>query len=92
MGKMIQQSRLACASFLCLILTWMLLWSLVSSGMNSHPNTWWIKAWVYSSLAAAPIAVLLAIAGLVFDRRKPAALVALLLGILSTLLIVSVGG
>jgi hypothetical protein len=92
MNTMFQQNRLACVSFLFLVASWLLLWSLISSGMNSRGDTWVVKAWVYSSLLAAPIAALIAIAGIVLDRRKPAAVAALLLSLLSTLVVLSIGG
>ena len=89
---MIQESRVGCISFACLIATWTLLWFLISSGMNSHSNTWWDKVWIFSGLLGAPIAALLAIAGILIDRKKPVASVALLLSLLSTLVILSIGG
>ena len=92
MNKMFQRNRLTYVSLLCLMVTWLLLWSLIRSGMNSHADTWWLNAWVYSSLFGAPTAALIAIGGIVFDSKKQAAVAALVLSFLSTLVIFSIGG
>ena len=87
-----QQSRLACASFATIAVAWVLLWLFITSGMNSHPNTWWIEGGAFLSIFSSPAALVLAIIGLFFDRRKRAAVVALLLSLASTLVILSIGG
>jgi len=92
MNSTIQQSRLACISLLCLIGAWLLLWVFIKSGANSHPGSWWVQAGSFASILSAPLAALLAIAGLIFDRSKKLALIALVLGALSTLVVLSIGG
>jgi hypothetical protein len=59
--------------------------------MNSH-HGWLVNSGAISIICFAPVAVLLAIAGLIFDAGKKVALLALSLGLLTTLLIFSMGG
>jgi hypothetical protein len=92
MHEVLKQNRLALASLICLLVSWLLLWLLIGSGMNSHRNTWWLNIWSISSIFSAPLAVLIAIAGLVFDRSKKPASIALLVSVISTLVILSIGG
>jgi hypothetical protein len=92
MNKAIAQNLLTFASFACLLAGWTLLWMFVGSGMNSLHGSWLVNAGALSSICFAPFAVLLAIAGLLFDTRRKVALLALSLGLLSTLLVFSIGG
>jgi hypothetical protein len=92
MNSEIRQNRLACISFACLIVGWLLFWFFTNSGMWHHSETWRIKALTLTLIFFAPVAALLAIAGLIFDTRKKAALVCLLFSLATTLLIFSMGG
>lgn len=92
MNKAIAQHPLTSASFACLIAGWMLLLIFVRSGMNNHRETWLVSTGAIFSIWFAPLAMLLAIAGLVFDAGRKVALLALSLGLLSTLLVFSIGG
>jgi hypothetical protein len=92
MNRNFQQDRLAYISFACLIVGWVLFWIFINSGMKYHSETWWIKAVAMLIVCFAPASALLAIAGLIFDTRKKVALVPLLLSLVSTLLIFSMGG
>ena len=92
MDNSFREIRFASVSFFCLLASWLLLWSFISSGANSNANTWLTQIWVYSGILTGPIAVLIAIAGIFVDRRKSVAVVALLLSLVSTLVVLSIGG
>jgi len=92
MNKTIAQNPLTFASFTCLIAGWILLMMFIGSGMNSHQKTWLVSAGAIFSICFAPLAALLAIAGLISDVGRKLALVALSLSLLSTLLVFSIGG
>jgi hypothetical protein len=92
MNKTIARSPLTFASFTCLIAGWILLMIFIGSGVNSADETWLVSTGAIFSIYFAPLAVLLAIAGLIFDVERKLALVALSLSLLSTLLVFSIGG
>lgn len=85
MNNAIQQSRIAFISLICVIAAWVLLWTLIGSGANSHLSSGWVQAWRLASLSLGPLAMLVAIAGLVFDRGKKGAQFALLLSGITTM-------
>jgi hypothetical protein len=92
MSKVFQQYRFTCVSLLCLMVSWMLLMSLLRSGMNSYVDTWWLNTWVFLSIFGFPTAAIIAIGGIVFERRKTPAVMALLLSLLNTLIVLLSGG
>jgi hypothetical protein len=92
MNKAIAQNPLTFASFACLIAGWMLLLMFIGSRMNSDHETWLVSTGAILSIWFAPLAVLLAIAGLIFDVGRKLTLVALSLSLLSALLVFSIGG
>jgi hypothetical protein len=89
MNRAIAQNPLTFASFTCLLAGWMMLWLTIGLGMNSL-SEWLVRAEAVSSISFAPLAALLAIAGIIFDRGRKVASVALLLSLLSTLLVFSI--
>jgi hypothetical protein len=91
MNKAIAQNPLTFASFATLIAGWLLLWVFVGSGANSHYETSLTSVGAVCSICFAPLALLLATAGLFFDRRKNVTTIALCLSLLSTLSIFSMG-
>ena len=91
MNKAIVQNPLIFASFACLLAGWTLLWLFIGLGMNVSSDTWLVRALAISSITFGPLAALLAIAGIIFDRGRKVAVVALSLSLLSTLLVFSVG-
>jgi hypothetical protein len=92
MNKAIARNPLTFASFACLMGGWLLLLIFIRSGMNSGHETWLVSTGAIFSIWFAPLAVLLAIAGLIFDVGRKVALIALSLSLLSTLLVFSIGG
>ena len=91
-NEYIEQSRWTCVSFLCFASAWLLLCSFLFSGLNSHPSNWWITTWVFAAIFSAPAGALAGILGLIFDRKKPPAVVGLILNAISALLVLSIGG
>jgi hypothetical protein len=89
--EIVQQNGLALSSCVCLIAGWLLIWILIESGANSRFDSQWAEVGAFGGIAASPVAAALAIAGLVFDHRKLAAMVALLLSLISTVLVISMG-
>jgi hypothetical protein len=92
MNKAITQNPRTFASFACLMAGWLLLLIFIRSGMNSHHETWLVSTGAIFSIWFAPLAMLLAVAGLIFDVGRKVALIALSLSLLSTLLVFSIGG
>jgi hypothetical protein len=88
----VKERRLAIASLATVVASWVLLWLFIKSGTNNHPNMWWIEAGAFLAIFSSPVALLLAFAGLFLDRKKPAAVVAFFLSLVSTLVILSIGG
>jgi cytochrome bd-type quinol oxidase subunit 2 len=92
MSEAVRQNRLGCMSSIALIAGWVLFWAFISSGMKYHAENSWIRVVTMAILLFAPVAAVLAIAGLVFDAKKKVSLVSLLISLLSVLLIFSIGG
>lgn len=90
MSEAFRQSRLGCMSSVFLIVGWILFFAFISLGINSQARSVMIVAWAI--ILFAPAAVILSIAGLIFDREKRLSLALLLVSLLSSLLIFSVGG
>jgi hypothetical protein len=92
MNKKIAQNPLTFSSFACLLAGWTLLWLFIGLGMKMSSDIWLVRALAISSITFGPVAALLAIAGIIFDRGRKVAVVALSLSLISTLLVFSVGG
>lgn len=92
MKKAIAQNPLTFASLGCLTAGWGLLWMFIGSEMNSHYGSWLANAVAILCISFAPLAMLLSIAGLIFDAGRKVTLLALSLGLISTLLVFSMGG
>jgi hypothetical protein len=91
MNETIAQNPLTFASFACILAGWTLLWLFIGLGMNVPSDMWLVRALAISSITFGPLAALLAIAGIFFDRGRKVAVVALSLSLVSTLLVFSVG-
>ena len=74
----------------CIAIDIVLLVFFVGSGMNA--NLHYLKLGAMLIFIPGPLAVLLGIAGLIWDAKKTPAVVALGLGFVGTLLIFSIGG
>jgi hypothetical protein len=91
MNRAIAQNPLTFASFVTLLAGWLLLWAFVGSGANAYHGTRLAGVGAICSVCFAPLAVLLATAGLFFDRRKNVTTIALCLSVLSTFFVFSIG-
>lgn len=74
-------------SLLCLAAGWVLFFSFTQCGAACHAETWWVDGMVACLDVFVPTAGLLAVGGLLFDKKKLPALMALLLTLASAFLL-----
>jgi hypothetical protein len=90
-NEFLGQNRLACVSTVLLVLGWVFFGAFSESG-NYNPEGSGGTAALAFIIGFAPVAALLAAAGLIFDKRKVGAAVSLILSLISGLLVISIGG
>jgi len=78
MGKLFRQSRFACLSWLCTVAGVLFWWFLLYTGTLHRLGYSVDRAAKFAALSPCLIGVVLATAGLRWDRRKALALLALL--------------
>lgn len=92
MKTLFSNARLACLSFLCLFASFLLFWMLVHTGTNNRLGSTMGAVARFAALSPALIAIVLAIAGLLWDRRKTPGVIALIAALAGTWAIFSMGG
>ena len=78
MRNLFQESRLACLSIVCLLVGLLFLWFFLTTGTNHRLGSTADKIVGFAVLSPCLIAGILAIGGLIWDRRKLPDVVALL--------------
>jgi hypothetical protein len=81
MNHSITKSRFALASFVCIAVSWLLLFT----------GAFRLMPLAVAAIVSAPLALMLSIGGLIWDRVKPPAVIAMVVAVVTTLLILSIG-
>lgn len=92
MDSRLGECRFGVASFCCLGIGVIMLVGFVASGMNADPQLRYLKLAMLLILVPGPVAMLLGVAGAIWDRNKKPALFALPLGALTTIALALMGG
>lgn len=92
MRTLFRQARFATLSFVCVILGYLFFWAVVHSGIHTRLDNSMDKVAKFTALSPCLIAIVLAVAGLRWDRRKLLGFLALLASLGSTCLIYALGG
>ncbi|MGA8107902.1 MAG: hypothetical protein WBD46_13080 [Acidobacteriaceae bacterium] len=85
-------AKLAVLSLGCVLLGFLFLWAFVISGMNHRLGSAMDKVGRFTVLSPCLIAIVLALASLIWNRRKAPGLVALIIAVAGTWVLLSIGG
>ena len=92
MKTLFREARFTTLSLLCVLLGYLFFWAIVQSGIHIRLGNTMDKVAKFAALSPCLIAIVLALAGLRWDRRKLPGALALLASLASTFLIYALGG